>query len=74
MQTALLANAINIAKHTDDPQNKVAYSGSGVLNDMDAVFFAAERIPAEISASEAASQLYAGIKNRDAWPKWALRD
>ncbi|MGA3678875.1 hypothetical protein [Pseudomonas graminis] len=72
VQTALIANAINVAKHDDDGTEKHNYSGTGLIINMDNAFYAAERIPAELSAHEAASQFYGGCKG-EKWPAWALR-
>ncbi|GLK88062.1 hypothetical protein [Pseudomonas turukhanskensis] len=72
VQTALIANAINVAKHDEDSTQKHDYSGTGLLIDMDNAFYAAERIPSGMTAHEAACQFYGGCKG-EAWPSWALR-
>jgi len=72
MQTALLANAINVAKHGDEGTQKASYSGTGLIIDMDNVFFAANLIPKDMSAHEAACDIYGAIKKEHDWPYWAL--
>lgn len=72
VQTALIANAINVARHDDEGKQRHDYSGTGLLISMDNAFYAAERIPEELSAHEAASQFYGGCKG-EKWPTWALR-
>lgn len=72
VQTALIANAINVAKHDDAGTEKHNYSGTGLIINMDNAFYAAERIPEDMSAHVAASQFYGGCKG-EKWPTWALR-
>lgn len=72
VQTALIANAVNIARHDEEGKKRADYSGTGLLIWMNDAFYAAERIPADLSAHEAASQFYGGCKG-EKWPDWALR-
>lgn len=73
VQTALIANAINTAKHDDEGAKRHDYSGTGLIISMDNAFYAADRIPENLSAHEAASQFYGGCKGDEKWPTWALR-
>lgn len=72
VQTALIANAINVARHDEEAKLKHEYSGTGLIIRMDDAFYAAERIPENLSAHEAASQFYGGCKG-EKWPSWAAR-
>lgn len=72
VQTALLANAINTARHDDEAALRHEYSGTGLIGRMDDVFYAAERIPANLSAHEAACEFYGACKG-ETWPAWARR-
>ena len=72
VQTALIANAINVSRHDEEGKERHNYSGTGLLIHMDDAFYAAERIPKNLSAHEAACQFYGGCKGED-WPRWAMR-
>ena len=56
VQTALINNAINLSLNDDAIQNRAIFSATGTLINMDDAFYAAERIPNEMSAYEAACQ------------------
>lgn len=73
VQTAILANALNVAVHDKNAQRRADYSGSGVMICMDDAFFAADRIPEDLSAHEAASDFYAACVEGEDYPYWAQR-
>lgn len=54
VQTALIANAINLSIEDDAKERRHIFSATGVLIAMDDAFYAAERIPEDMSAHEAA--------------------
>jgi len=56
VQTALINNATNLALEEDAKKNRHEFSATGTLIKMDDAFYAAERIPASLSAHEAACQ------------------
>ncbi len=73
VQTALLANAINVSRHDEEGVKRAEYSGTGLLISMDDAFYAAERIPENMSAHQAACDFYGGVRKEHEWPRWALR-
>jgi len=56
VQTALIANAINLSLEEDAKERRHIFSANGTLINMDDAFYAAERIPKNISAHEAACE------------------
>lgn len=56
VQTALIANAINLSLESDAKERRHIFSATGTLINMDDAFYAAERIPENLSAHEAACQ------------------
>lgn len=55
VQTALLANAINLSLEPDKAlSQRHIFSAAGMLGHMDDAFYAAERIPPNLTANEAA--------------------
>ena len=56
IQTALISNAINISLEDDAKQRRHIFSATGTLINMDDAFYAAERIPPDMSAHEAACE------------------
>jgi hypothetical protein len=55
VQTALINNAINLSLNEDAKDKRHIFSATGTLGMMDDAFYAAERIPEKMSASEAAA-------------------
>ncbi len=56
VQTALINKAINVSLEADAKSRRHIFSATGTLINMDDAFYAAERIPAGMSAHEAACQ------------------
>lgn len=56
VQTALITNAINLSLEEDAKKNRHIFSATGTLINMDDAFYAAERIPENLTAHEAACQ------------------
>jgi hypothetical protein len=56
VQTALIANAINLSTEEDNKERRHIFSATGTLINMDDAFYAAERIPKGMSAHEAACE------------------
>ncbi|GAB3382110.1 hypothetical protein GCM10027514_21960 [Azotobacter armeniacus] len=56
VQTALINNAINVSLNDDAKENRHIFSATGTLINMDDAFYAAERIPANMNAHEAACE------------------
>lgn len=56
VQTALINNAINVSLSEDAIKNRHIFSATGTLGNMDEAFYAAERIPADMSAHQAACE------------------
>lgn len=54
VQTALINNAINVSLDADAKERRHIFSATGTLINMDDAFYAAERIPKNLSAHEAA--------------------
>ena len=57
VQTALINNATNMALDVDAILKRAAFSATGTLSKMDEAFSAAERIPSNMSAHDAACDL-----------------
>ncbi len=76
VQTMFLANAINQTLEPDEAlKNRHEISASGAFIFMDDAMFASERIPEDMSASEAANEFYSFHKenNREGNHYWFLR-
>ena len=56
VQTALIANAINVSLEPDALKRRHIFSATGTLINMDEAYRAAELIPDKLSAHEAACQ------------------
>lgn len=56
VQTALIANAINLSLEANAKEQRHIFSATGTLINMDDAFYAAERIPPNLSAHEAACE------------------
>ncbi|WP_353569814.1 hypothetical protein [Candidatus Albibeggiatoa sp. nov. BB20] len=57
VQTALIANAINVVSLEDDAKDRQhIFSATGMLIKMDDAFYAANRIPKDMSAHKAACE------------------
>ena len=56
VQTALIANAINVSLEEDAKKKRHIFSATGTLIKMDDAFYAAERIPANMPAHVAACE------------------
>lgn len=56
VQTALIANAINKSLDDDAKERRHIFSATGALINMDDAFYAAERIPNNLSAHKAACE------------------
>jgi len=56
VQTALINNAINLSLEEDARSRRHIFSATGTLINLDDAFHAAERIPSDMSAHEAASE------------------
>lgn len=55
VQTALLANAVNLSLEPNEAlSQRHIFSATGILGHMDDAFYAAERIPPNLTAHEAA--------------------
>lgn len=55
VQTAVINNATNLTFNNDDAKNiRHIFSATGTLSIMDDAFYAAERIPSDLTAHEAA--------------------
>lgn len=78
VQTALINNAINVSLNDDARSKRHIFSATGTLINMDDAFYAAERIPANKSAHEAAVEFVAFVcenlrKQGDQVPTWFQR-
>jgi hypothetical protein len=76
VQTALIANAINLSLEEDAKERRHIFSATGTLINMDDAFYAAERIPKDMSAHEAACEfIYHNLReaNNTEVPYWLLR-
>lgn len=73
VQTALIHNAINRSLEVDILDHREKISGTGCLIRMHDAFHAAEQIPPNLSAHEAACQFYNFAANGEPCPVWALR-
>lgn len=71
VQTALLAQATNIAVHDHEVEHQADYSGSCLMIQMHQAFNAAERLPDDLSAHEAASDFYGACIGENEFPHWA---
>lgn len=56
VQTALINNAVNRSLDKDAIENRAQFSATGTLINMDDAFYAADRIPENMSAHEAANE------------------
>ncbi|VXD03925.1 hypothetical protein [Pseudomonas sp. 9Ag] len=56
VQTALINNAINVSLEGDAKERRHIFSATGTLINMDDAFYAAERIPNDLTAYEAACE------------------
>ncbi|MDY6930111.1 MAG: hypothetical protein SWN10_23940 [Pseudomonadota bacterium] len=56
VQTALINNAINVSLDSDARDRRHIFSATGTLINLDDAFYAAERIPTDMSAHEAACE------------------
>lgn len=56
VQTALINNAINLSINSDAKEKRHIFSATGTLISMDDAFYAAERIPKNMTAHEAACE------------------
>ncbi|NJL81962.1 MAG: hypothetical protein HC890_01390 [Chloroflexaceae bacterium] len=56
VQTALINNAVNLSLEADAKEQRHIFSATGALMTMDEAFYAAERIPENLSAHEAAHE------------------
>lgn len=56
VQTALINNAINVSLNDDATDNRHIFSATGTLINMDDAFYAADRIPKDLGAHQAACQ------------------
>lgn len=56
VQTALINNAINRSLDEDAIAKRAQFSATGTLINMDDAFYAADRIPENLSAHEAANE------------------
>lgn len=56
VQTALITNAINLSLQENPKEKRHIFSATGTLINMDDAFYAAERIPANLSAHRAACE------------------
>ncbi|QBH97237.1 hypothetical protein EKN56_13025 [Limnobaculum zhutongyuii] len=56
VQTALITNAINLSLNSDAKDKRHIFSATGTLINMDDAFYAAEKIPDNLTAHEAACE------------------
>jgi hypothetical protein len=56
VQTALINNAVNLSLEADAKDRRHIFSATGTLGTLDDAFYAAERIPSDMTAHEAACQ------------------
>lgn len=56
VQTALINNAINVSLESDARDRRHIFSATGTLIKLDDAFYAAERIPQDMTAHEAACE------------------
>lgn len=78
VQTALINNAINTSLNEDAKENRHIFSATGTLINMDNAFYAAERIPEEMSAHTAACEFIGFVcenlrEEGATCPSWFLR-
>ena len=78
VQTALIANAINVSLEDDAKVRRHIFSATGTLINMDDAFYAADRIPKNLSAHEAAAEFIGfvceNLRDEDAKvPLWFAR-
>lgn len=78
VQTALINNATNMALDEDAILKRATFSATGTLSKMDEAFSAAERIPSNMSAHDAACDFInlflEGMHNRKKpIPNWLAR-
>lgn len=75
VQTALINNAINRSLDEDAIEKRAQFSATGTLINMDDAFYAADRIPENMSAHEAANEFVhfvIGPENAEV-PEWFAR-
>ncbi|HSD36069.1 MAG TPA: hypothetical protein VLC92_01090 [Rhodocyclaceae bacterium] len=78
VQTVLITNAINLSLEDDAKARRHIFSATGTLINMDDAFYAADRIPANMSAHEAACEFVGfaceNLREADARvPAWCSR-
>lgn len=78
VQTAIISNAINICDDDRAKMQRHTYSASGALICMDDAFYAAERIPDDMTAADAALDFIEYIlpnlrEPGDKCPRWFQR-
>lgn len=78
VQTALINNATNISLDEDARSKRHIFSATGTLINMDDAFYAADRIPTNLSAHEAACQFIGFVcenlrNSEDKIPSWFAR-
>ncbi|GBO86230.1 hypothetical protein DXI23_19995 [Marinobacter flavimaris] len=79
VQTALINNAINLSLESSAKERRHIFSATGTLINMDDAFYAAERIPHNMTAHEAASEFVGFVcenlrEQGDTVPSWFARD
>jgi len=78
VQTAIINNAINFSLNDDAREKRHIFSATGTLINMDEAFYAAERIPDDMSAHKAACEFVGFMcenlrKEGDKVPRWFQR-
>lgn len=56
VQTALVTNAVNLSLEADAKERRHIFSATGTLINMDDAFYAADRIPVNLTAHQAACE------------------
>jgi len=79
VQTALITNAINMSLGDNAKDMRYIFSATGTLIKMDDAFYAADRIPKDLSAHEAACEfvefICENLRGKDAMvPDWFARN
>ncbi|MGE6196750.1 hypothetical protein ACLH0M_14665 [Aeromonas media] len=78
VQTAFINNAINLSLEEDAKDHRHVFSATGTLTTMNDAFYAAERIPADMSAHEAACDFIGFFcdnlrEENENVPRWCAR-
>ncbi|MBN1007794.1 hypothetical protein [Amphritea pacifica] len=78
VKTALINNAINLSLDDSAAENRHVFSTTGTLGKMDDAFYAADRIPNDMSAHQAACEFIGFIcenlrSESMATPSWFTR-